>query len=252
MPPKLKSQRTRHEARPLLCSDNDESMKRILFLALTIVLLISCGKENSSNPQEQTVPGETVKMEAVDLGLSVKWATMNLGASRPEECGDFYAWGETEPKSEYNSTNYRFGLTSSASTLTKYSKKDNKAYLDLSDDAAHVKLGGSWRMPTMREFQELLGGCKWTWTSNYKGTGVVGFIISSKVPGHTGNSIFLPAAGYCSGTLHAQYGESGNYWSSFLMIDRAYFAWHLHYDIDKETVAYDYRHTGYPIRPVSE
>ena len=139
--------------------------------------------------------------DAVDLGLSVKWASFNLGASKPEEYGDYYAWGETEPKDEYNWETYKW-CKGSDHTLTKYCTSayygyngftDNKTVLDPEDDAAHVKLGGNWRMPTFAERNELIENCTRTWTTQ---NGVKGYRVTSKIAGYTDKSIFLPAAGY--------------------------------------------------------
>ena len=148
----------------------------------------------------------------VDLGLSVKWATCNVGATKPEEYGNYYAWGETTPKTTYDWSTYKW-CNGSETTMTKYCTDsdygtvDNKTILDPEDDAASVNMGGSWRMPTKAEQDELQTKCTWTWTYDYNGTGVAGRIVTSKT---NGNSIFLPAAGYRSA------GSYGYYWSSSL------------------------------------
>lgn len=126
--------------------------------------------------------------EYVDLGLSVKWATCNVGASFPEDYGDYYAWGETETKDMYN-WNTLLDRPNGDGSFTKYYHNGGKTQLDPEDDAAHVNWGGTWRMPTKDEFYELYENCIWTWTSQ---NGVNG----CKVIGPNGNSIFLPAAGY--------------------------------------------------------
>ena len=152
--------------------------------------------------------------EAVDLGLSVMWATMNVGANAPEEYGDYFAWGETESKTDYNRETYKW-YNSSENTLTKYCASggygtvDNKKVLDLEDDAAHVNWGGTWRMPTIDEIEELLFDCSWEWTIQ---NGVNG----QKVTGPNGNSIFLPAAGFYSGNRLVVLDEFAFYWSSTL------------------------------------
>lgn len=145
--------------------------------------------------------------EAIDLGLSVKWASFNVGASKPEEYGGDYAWGETEEKSKYDWSTYKW-CNGSENTMTKYCTTssygtvDNKTVLDPADDVAHVKWGGTWRMPTLEEQEELLNNCTWRWTTQ---NGVNGY----EVTGSNGNSIFLPAAGNIS-------GSHGYYWSSTL------------------------------------
>ena len=152
--------------------------------------------------------------EAVDLGLSVKWATMNVGANAPEEYGDYFAWGETEPKDNYNWTTYTL-CKGSSTTMTKYCTKsysgtvDNKTVLDLEDDAAYKNWGGSWRMPTYDELNELMTKCTRTWTTQNSVNGY-------KVTGPNGNSIFLPFAGYRYDSLLDDAGSDGYYWSSSL------------------------------------
>ena len=166
----------------------------------------------------------------VDLGLSVKWATCNVGATKPEEYGNYYAWGETEPKDYYDWSTYKYG---SYDELTKYCTDsdygkdgfaDYKTVLELADDAAHVNWGGAWRMPTDAEWKELIDNCTYTWTDDYNGTGVSGGIVT----GLNGNSIFLPAAGYRDhGDLNIA-GPSGyyygGYWSSSLNTYRPNYA----------------------------
>ena len=134
--------------------------------------------------------------EMVDLGLSVKWATCNVGAVTPEEYGDYFAWGETKPKSSYNSSTYSYS--------------SNPSVLPLSKDAARVNWGGTWRMPTQAELQELRNNCTWTWTTQ---NGVKGNKVTSM---SNGNSIFLPAAGYRDDSSLEYAGRNGYYWSSML------------------------------------
>lgn len=127
----------------------------------------------------------------VDLGLSVKWATCNVGADKPEDYGDYFAWGEIEPKDEYSWSTYKYGKSESLSkycTKKKYGKVDDKTVLELCDDVANVKMGGDWRIPTKKEQDELRKECKWTWTQK---NGINGY----EVTGPSGNNIFLPAAG---------------------------------------------------------
>ena len=155
--------------------------------------------------------------EYVDLGLSVKWATCNVGATSPEEYGDYFAWGETTPKTTYNWSTYKY-CNGDEYSMTKYCTDsyigtvDNKTTLELSDDAAHVNWGGSWRMPTKAEQDELrnTNNCTWTWTTQ---NGVNGYKVTSK---KNGNSIFLPAAGFRSGSSLSSVGSSGGYWPSSL------------------------------------
>ena len=147
--------------------------------------------------------------EWVDLGLSVKWATMNVGASSPTDYGSYYAWGETRTKSDYSWSTYFDSVNGSCFNFVKYDS-DKKTSLDLSDDAAHANWGGSWRMPTRAELHELREKCTWTWTTQ---NGVKGYKVSSK---RNGNSIFLPAAGYRYDSSLRYAGSDGYYYSSSL------------------------------------
>ncbi len=158
--------------------------------------------------------------EVVDLGLSVKWASFNVGASKPEDYGDYYAWGETETKSDYSWSTYKW-CNGNWNTLTKYCSNRSYGYkgftdtltvLELENDVASVALGRSWRMPTYDEFAELKTQCTWIWTSV---NGVNGRLVT----GPNGNSIFLPAAGYCYDSSFSGADSYGNYWSSSLYTD---------------------------------
>jgi hypothetical protein len=130
--------------------------------------------------------------EMVDLGLSVKWANMNIGADQPSDYGNYYAWAETETKTTYNSSTYKYGSRNMGNALD---------IAGTENDAAHVNMGNAWRMPRPNEMQELMDSCSWAWTSQ---NGISGF----KVTGKTGNSIFLPAAGVMNGSSlsYATYG----------------------------------------------
>ena len=157
---------------------------------------------------------EELHIEAVDLGLSVKWASCNVGTTRPERCGGYYAWGEIEEKEDYSLSTYKW-CNGSCNTMTKYCTDsrygtvDNKTVLDPEDDVAHVKWGGDWRMPTKAEQDELLNNCTWRWT-------ILNGVNGCNVTGPNGNSIFLPAAGYCSGTSVYGCGDDGEYWLNSL------------------------------------
>ena len=198
----------------------------------------------------EQIQQETNGYKAVDLGLSVKWASFNVGATKPEEYGGYYAWGETEEKEKYSISTYKW-CNNSYKKMTKYCTNsdygtvDNKTTLDLEDDVAHVKWGGSWRMPTQAEVDELCNNCTWTWTTL---NGVQGYTVT----GSNGNSIFLPTAGYRNGTSLYYNGRYGGYWSSSLAsryIDQAFYLYFdgIGYDLDD-----DDRYTGYSVRPVCE
>lgn len=171
---------------------------------------------------------------AVDLGLSVFWATCNLGASNPEEFGNYYAWGETETKSDYSLNTYKFYKTEKSTDgefeveykgYTKYVTEkdaevygfkglyDNKTVLDPEDDVAHVLLGGKWRMPTEAEFKELENNCTWQW-AEYKGA--EGYKVTSNKSGYTDKWIFLPASHFIKGKKMDTVWNSGDYQSSSL------------------------------------
>lgn len=171
---------------------------------------------------------DTETIEAVDLGLSVKWASCNLGSSKPEECGDYYAWGETEPyynclepltwqegkEAGYYWSSYKWCMGAS-DTITKYccnssDFSDNKTVLAPEDDAAHVNLGENWRMPTAAEWTELKENCSWTWTEEKS---VPGYKIKSNI---TGSVIFLPVTGTFYRTTESGSNICGSYWSSTL------------------------------------
>ena len=182
----------------------------------------------------------------VDLGLSVKWATCNVGAESPEEYGDYFAWGETTSKSTYNWNTYKW-CNGSGTTLTKYNNSssygtiDNKTTLELSDDAARANWGGEWRMPTDTEVTELRKQCTWTWTTQ---NGVYGYKVTSK---SNGNSIFLPAAGLrIDGSLYDA-GSGGYYWSSTGCLSSAYCLRFLSSDVVSDVFA---RYFGHSVRPV--
>ena len=204
--------------------------------------------EQQSAPNDGTENGYAY----VDLGLSVKWATFNVGASKPEEYGDYFAWGETTTKSTYNWSTYKY-CNGSSSTLTKYNTSssygtvDNKTQLELSDDAAHVNWGGSWRMPTDAEMTELRTECTWTWTTQ---NGVNGYKVTSKKSGYTNNSIVLPAAGYRYDSSLYGAGSGGYCWSSSLDSDYPYNAWRVRfYSSSVDRYYYD-RYCGRSVRPV--
>ncbi len=190
----------------------------------------------------------------VDLGLSVKWATCNVGANNPEDCGDYFAWGETTTKDTYNWSTYKY-CNGDYDLLTKYCNKssygnnafwDNKTQLELSDDAARANWGGSWRMPTDAEWKELINNCTWTWTTQ---NGVYGRKVTSKT---NGNSIFLPAAGYPFVSSLFDVGSSGFYWSSSLDTGSPCDAWGVNFD-SGNVYRYDgSRYGGQSVRPVCQ
>ena len=188
----------------------------------------------------------------VDLGLpsGTLWATCNVGASSPEAYGDYFAWGETTPKSDYSWSTYQY--VSSSSTLTKYCSDssrgedgftDNKTVLDAEDDAATVNWGSGWRMPTWEEMQELYDNCTNTWTTQ---NGVYG----RKFTASNGNSIFLPAAGFYYGSDLYDAASNGSYWSSSLYTGSPGYAYYLYFYSEGVFWISINRFYGLSVRPV--
>ena len=160
------------------------------------------------------IPGVSVERiekthKYVDLGLSVKWATCNVGADRPEDYGNYYCWGNTEPRTD----DAEWLLISDQKVFN-----DTDSILDLKYDAAHVNWGGSWRMPTYAEQAELSNtdNCSWTWygKGNTEFGGIAGYKVQSRKAGYTDKFIFLPAAGYRDSDGPEYIGNGGYYWSS--------------------------------------
>ena len=238
---------------------NSKKWLWVLLIALLVVVSFVVGRM-ATNPSEEPVPQPTIiepspNIEAeaeaieqepgasrgkinghewVDLGLSVKWATCNVGASSPSAYGNYYAWGETRTKSTYTEENCQ---------------TDNKSMGDIAGnpnyDAARANWGSSWRLPTKAEFQELLNNCTWTWTSQGGHNGY-------KVTGKNGNSIFLPAAGWRGGSSLNVAGERGDYWSSTPDESDSQLAYHLYFDSGDRFVGWGCRYSGFTVRPVSE
>lgn len=192
--------------------------------------------------------------EFVDLGLSVKWATCNVGAMKPEEYGNYYAWGETSPKESYSWSTYKYA-NGSQSSLTKYCNQssqgyngftDDKTTLDTEDDAATVNWQGHWRMPTLDEVEELINNCSWGWTNQ---NGVNGYVVIGK----TGNSIFLPASGRKMDGLDSREGITGYLWTSNLNTNRPYAARYIIYGStyhNTDSGSWYDRINGMPVRAV--
>lgn len=175
--------------------------------------------------------------QAVDLGLSVKWATWNIGAEKPEDCGNYYAWGETSTKKTY-ANNY-FDRD-----YSKYNR-NRLTVLDSYDDAAHSRWGGGWRIPTKEEIQELVDKCNWKWT---RMNGVLGYLITAPVPYI--NSIFLPVTGMRLDTRLLYSDTSAYYWSSSLSTSSNEMAWQLYFKSNDINVVPLNRSVGRVIRPV--
>ena len=210
------------------------------------------GNSNTGDDTDQNASDPANGHEYVDLGLSVKWATCNVGATSPEEYGNYYAWGETTTKSTYEWSTYKwcdgsYDTQNKYCTSSEYGIVDNKTVLDLEDDAARANWGGAWRMPTDAEWTELRDNCEWTWTDDYNGTGVAGRIVTSNI---NGNSIFLPAAGYRGNDVLSYAGYNGFYWSSSLVADDPSSAWRVDFDSGYVYRYNPYRFCGLSVRPV--
>lgn len=204
------------------------------------------GNDNSGNGNDDNTnatPSVTAGT-AIDLGLSVKWASCNVGAKNPWEYGGYYAWGETEEKSYYSWNTYKY-CNGSDNNLTKYCTNssygivDNKTTLEASDDVATVKCGSSWRMPTEAEQKELRNNCTWEQTT-------LNNVNGYRITGPNGNSIFLPAAGHRYGNIIELQGSWSSYWSKSLSknSEKAYYLY-----LDSPGGSY-YRYIGHSVRPV--
>ena len=207
----------------------------------TTLVFTGCKKDQEDeNNNGVTVSGTIAGYDYVDLGLpsGLKWATCNIGANTPEGYGNYYAWGETTTKSEYTEEN----SVTMGQPMSDFS--GNATY-----DAARANWGGTWRMPTKAEMQELHDNCTWTRTTQ---NGVNGM----RVTGSNGNSIFLPAAGWCYGSSReyvGEYvGEYGYYWSSTPNESETILACILLFDNAHLGVGWVARRYGRPVRPVSD
>ena len=184
---------------------------------------------------------ESAVAEAIDLGLSVEWASWNVGATAPEECGGYYSWGETEKKSDYLWDTYKH-IRSGTGIINIGSDISGTEY-----DVAHVKWGGGWRMPTLDEICELCNKCKWEWTS-------VNGVCGQRITGPNGNSIFFPAAGYRGGLEIFYRGSYGFYWSSTLnegsYSDSDFYADSFDFASDFVECSIKSRFNGLTVRPV--
>lgn len=260
-------------------------MKKLFCLSLAVLTLlsVSCKKDDKADKGKYGVDGVTPLPEAVDLGTvvngkNIKWASFNLGASKEYEYGDYYAWGETATKSDYSWATYTYA-NGAYNKLTKYCPKDKTDYWDVagkepdgevtllpSDDVAHVKLGGKWRMPTRDEINTLLAlktnddytWEEWTLPTDENGNEIKdawgnvvrGIRITRK---STGATLFLPASGYCfDESIGKNAGSYGRYWSTSLGTASPDYALIVNFDSDGSGVLGYQRYFGLPVRPVSE
>lgn len=204
-------------------------MKKLFLIGTLLCVLCSCGSGNSKKANVHE------GHEWVDLGLpsGLKWATCNVGASCPEEYGNYYAWGETSTKSDYDWDNC-ISMDQSWSDIGGDSNRD----------AARANWGGSWRLPTKAEFQELIDNCDWTWTTR---NGHIGYKVTSK---KNNQSIFLPAAGCRDGDTLRNDGERGYYWSSTPYEGYYGYVCYLHFQEGYRSVNEIPSYGGLSVRPV--
>ncbi len=211
--------------------------RNILILAALLVgtsMTFAQGNTSSEGSEVSEATGIINGHEYVDLGLRVKWARCNIGTTSPTGYGNYYAWGETSTKSEYTEEN-----------CSTNGKSMGDIAGDSHYDVARANWGGTWRLPTASEIDELIDKCKREWTTlgNHKGY---------KVTGPNGNSIFLPAAGWRVGPSFRYQGEDGFYWSSTPYEDSTNEAYYLHLGSGKFYNVWNDKDIGRNVRPVSE
>ena len=216
-----------------------------------------CAQENEVhyNPWVDPYNGH----DYVEIG-GLKWATMNIGATKPEEYGLYFAWGDTqgytasqvgsgEGKKYFGWVDYKYGNGTSSpgdTGMTKYNSTDGKTVLEAADDAAVVNWGGSWRMPTTAELQALGAAVNTAWTQV---NNVYGILCTDKTD--SSKTLFFPAAGLCHNGRVRDLGEYGYYWSSSLSTDRRKEAYYLGFSSSRADWGNnDYRYFGYAVRPV--
>ena len=209
-----------------------------------ILAAISFTASASSWTEENSKPLIPAEQTAVNLGLpsGLKWAAGNIGADNPEDYGLYFAWGET---TGYTAEQVTSGVR--AFNSASYTASAISADLTLEQDAAHVNLGGNWRMPTKAEYQELLDNCNVVWTNDYNGTGIKGRTFTSKV---NGKSVFFPAAGYCDDSSVRGVGSNGGYWSASWLSSS--YAWRLYFYSGGLNLDNGGRYFGFSVRGVCE
>lgn len=244
--------------------------KKFLILGLPLiamVTLVNCSKDDddeqppAQEPQSPafTVSGSVAGFDYVDLGLAsgLKWATYNVGATKPTEYGDYFAWGEVKEKREYTWATYKWCTMKSYGSdydeftkynTTSYSKfVDKKTVLEEEDDAASVNWDNAWRTPSISEMKELLAACDWKWVDNFDNSGVAGNLGTSK---KNGNTIFFPAAGLRSETKLNGAGSYGVYWTLSLHDLKDDKAWFMVAD-NNDHYIFGLRCHGFSVRAVT-
>lgn len=216
-------------------------------MAASLLFAVSCEKDPENNGGNENGPEDNPSgyLEAVDMGTGVLWASCNVGAYSAEEPGNYYAWGDTEVRTDYSWESYKFSTElHDGIHFTKYN--DPSAKLDSGDDVARAVLGEPWRMPTVEEFSALKEKCTWTWE---KRGNQEGYLVTSK---STNASIFLPAAGsIVSGNKVSAKNYFGKYWTNELRSDTPGLA--NNFTFTNSNIApdsYPYRYLGFSVRAV--
>ena len=256
--------------------------------AYTHYLNIDASNSYHQESDDWRYPGITVRAvydpsfisghKYVEMGDGLKWATCNVGASKPEDYGDYFAWGETAAKTDYSWATYKWMQSGQSAWkyITKYTFADGKtegiwydgetfkgdngdgvehkelASYDYADDVARYNWDGSWRIPTDAEWTWLRENCTWSWKTTSDGYANNGMLVTSKVSGYEGNCIFLPAAGYRLGTSLNLAGSNGYYWSSSLSERYSDLARLVYFNSREVFRDYDGRYLGFSVRPVSD
>ena len=228
------------------------SLSKVLVFVFVSIALCSCG----NNDEGTSLTAHDIALtdsEWVDLGLpsGLLWASCNVGETRPEDYGDYYAWGETAVKDVYDWQTY-IHCNGAPSRLTKYCNQaalgfdeytDDLTILQTVDDAASVNIGGGARIPSSSEWRELMAGTISVWTT-------VNNVYGRKIIGDNGNAIFLPAAGGYWGSALCGDGKYGYYWADGIDLDNPRYAWYFCFDYsltDNGSIGRDH---GFPVRAV--
>ena len=201
-----------------------------------------------------TVPDTTPKY--VDLGLSVRWATFNVGAYKAEMAGDYFAFGATDTTTVYDNESYIYGdgydgynpQYKKYVTSSSYGTVDGKNKLDPEDDVASVKWGNKWHIPSLAMFEELADSCTWEWIDS---CGVEGYLITSDVDGYTDRSIFLPAAGYMREQYLNHYNYGGSYWTNSISTYYGDYGENYYIHSYSHGVSSAERYYGLSVRPIT-
>lgn len=224
-----------------------KKMFPVFALGALMMFVASCEEDTEFENKEEpgTENTDTFLVEAVDLGLSVKWASCNVGADSPEDSGSYYAWGEIEEKSDYCWGNYEYYLGDLDGDMRVECVDLGSDISGTLYDVAHVKWCDGWRIPSKLEIEELFNRCKWEWS-------LVNGIYGQKVIGPNGNSIFLPAAGYRDEDGLKSYGSFCYYWSSSRDEISVGSAYYFYYGRTQSNIVATDRKCGQAIRPVKD